>query len=574
MPEVHYSAGLGEGVLVVGDSAFVVVRGRLEGEHAERIWTALNDERPLPEVLDAVTRGRLGELPDFVVCVPNASGGYRVVQRPGLDIVTIDASGVREAHSAHDSALWSERSVPADRSIEVDLTGAGAGAGTLPLASGAVPATFVRWSPRVAPRPEAADTPERSEEVGSLPADHQLVSPVPTAEAAHRSLEAQAEVEVDAGVPPAVIELPATPEDAVSQRHLRAAPEEAAAPIAAGEDVEDAAVAEGGEAAAASAGGFTVSGVYTITEEQLAAVESQGEPAPALGERVDVVPAQEVDPYDSLFGATTHRSVEGAAVRPGSEQPRTDELIVEGVSLPDLLDVAAEQVPAPSHAGVEQVPVVGTAGDGSLIDSVPVVPSASRPSAAPASPPPGDHDGLTISAASLRQLRQDEQSADRSTQTPSASMPVVHAITCASGHPNPPQSGTCRVCGSPLAFQEPITVPRPPLGVLVFAGGHEVTLDRYVLIGRSPAVERVAPGDLPHLVKLHSPDKDVSRNHVEIRLEGWHVLVVDLQSTNGTVVQLPGRPPERVHPLEPYAIVPGTVVTVGDEQSFVYEVRG
>ena len=95
MPEVHYSAGLGEGVLVVSGSAFVVVRGRLDGAHAERIWAALRYERPLPEVLDAVTRGRLGELlcagldDDVFVAVDGTNGlladSSTTFKRSGLD---------------------------------------------------------------------------------------------------------------------------------------------------------------------------------------------------------------------------------------------------------------------------------------------------------------------------------------------------------------------------------------------------------------------------------------------------------------------------------------------------------
>lgn len=213
MPEVHYSAGLGEGVLVVSGSAFVVVRGRLDGAHAERIWAALRYERPLPEVLDAVTRGRLGELPDFVVCVPNASGGWRIVQRPGLGIVTIDPTGARETHSAQDSALWSERSVPADRSIEVDLTGAGAGAGTLPLESGAVPATFVLWSPDDSPARDVALKAQPSWGSAAVPGAHEAVGRADVTDAAHQLVEVEVEVEAEAeaGAATPTVDAVATP---------------------------------------------------------------------------------------------------------------------------------------------------------------------------------------------------------------------------------------------------------------------------------------------------------------------------------------------------------------------------
>ena len=74
------------------------------------------------------------------------------------------------------------------------------------------------------------------------------------------------------------------------------------------------------------------------------------------------------------------------------------------------------------------------------------------------------------------------------------------------------------------------------------------------------------------MVKLASPGNDISRTHVEVRLDGWHVLVVDLGSTNGTVVSLPGRQPQLLRAHDPLAVEPGTVVSLADEMSFTFEV--
>ena len=38
------------------------------------------------------------------------------------------------------------------------------------------------------------------------------------------------------------------------------------------------------------------------------------------------------------------------------------------------------------------------------------------------------------------------------------------------------------------------------------------------------------------MVKLPSADGDISRTHLRVSLDGWHVLVTDLNSTNGTLV--------------------------------------
>ena len=69
-------------------------------------------------------------------------------------------------------------------------------------------------------------------------------------------------------------------------------------------------------------------------------------------------------------------------------------------------------------------------------------------------------------------------------------------------------------------------------------------------------------------------DRDISRNHAEVVLEGWHVLVRDLGSTNGTTVTLPGQEPVRLRPTEDHGIEPGAVITLADEVSLTYEVDG
>jgi hypothetical protein len=150
--------------------------------------------------------------------------------------------------------------------------------------------------------------------------------------------------------------------------------------------------------------------------------------------------------------------------------------------------------------------------------------------------------------------------------------PSVLAVLCSSGHPTPPHSDRCRVCGAGIPPQEPFVMPRPPLGVLRLSTGDVVTLDRSVLLGRSPkAGEGLAATDRPHVVKVPSPERDVSRNHVEVVLEGWHVLIRDLGTTNGTTVALPGEQPVRLRANDQQVLEPGSVVSMADEISFTFE---
>ncbi len=151
--------------------------------------------------------------------------------------------------------------------------------------------------------------------------------------------------------------------------------------------------------------------------------------------------------------------------------------------------------------------------------------------------------------------------------------PVLPALICPAGHVNPPSGAACRRCGAPLPH-DPVPVPRPVLGVLRLSLGGVITLDRGVIMGRNPRADFAGPDGVerPHVVRLPSADGDISRNHVRVDLDGWHVLVTDLNSTNGTLVTLPGREPQQLRPGEPVPIQPNTVVTLADGIDFRYEV--
>jgi hypothetical protein len=159
-------------------------------------------------------------------------------------------------------------------------------------------------------------------------------------------------------------------------------------------------------------------------------------------------------------------------------------------------------------------------------------------------------------------------------QTLVSTGPTVSALICPAGHANPPSEAVCRRCGAPLP-NDAVLVPRPVLGALRLSTGDVVALDRGVVMGRDPRADPVSPDgpEPPHVVKLESTDGDISRTHLRVTLDGWHVLVTDLNSTNGTLVTLPGRDPEQVRPGEPVPIRPGTVVTLADGIDFRYEVH-
>lgn len=109
------------------------------------------------------------------------------------------------------------------------------------------------------------------------------------------------------------------------------------------------------------------------------------------------------------------------------------------------------------------------------------------------------------------------------------------------------------------------------LGVLVFATGERVVLDRPVVVGRNPRpVDDVEPdAPRPRLITVSHPA--ISRRHAVIHLDRWAASIDDLGSANGTTVALPGRPAVPVRPGHPVELVPGAAVDLGGEVSFTVE---
>ena len=209
--------------------------------------------------------------------------------------------------------------------------------------------------------------------------------------------------------------------------------------------------------------------------------------------------------------------------------------------------------------------------------ALPPAPPTARPAAAPAAVPPPPATPPPATGAPGPASDDVEATVDRSALLERGALeagPQVLAVLCPAGHSSPPHSGVCRQCGRDIPPQQPFQTARPPLGVLRLPDGDLVVLDRGVLLGRSPRVNaELDAAARPHLVKVTSPQNDISRNHVEIVLEGWHVLIRDLSSTNGTTVALPGQPPVRLRPSDQQVLEPGAVITLADEVAISFEVQ-
>ncbi|GAA1876852.1 hypothetical protein GCM10009715_24480 [Paeniglutamicibacter psychrophenolicus] len=254
-------------------------------------------------------------------------------------------------------------------------------------------------------------------------------------------------------------------------------------------------------------------------------------------------------------------------------------------SMPWMRKAATEPPPAPpkpSVTGVPQAEDLDGDDDGNTIlrsdlpTANPVAAAAEDPDARPANGPAnGPAEGSTTSSAEGPSGGSDEGLTLTGHHTTSAPREFVLARSCRNGHPNPPTAASCKKCGAVLsgeAHQEP----RPPLGKMVIADGpdgretvHELT--RSVLLGRQPSAQGL-PRDLnPQLVQVQSPSGDISRNHLQVRLEGWHVELVDMGATNGSVLLRAGNSPRRLARNEAVMLLDGDVADLGDGVSLRFE---
>ena len=105
-------------------------------------------------------------------------------------------------------------------------------------------------------------------------------------------------------------------------------------------------------------------------------------------------------------------------------------------------------------------------------------------------------------------------------------------------------------------------VTRPSLGRLQLDDGDSVELDHDLLIGRNP--DRDTDPSRAALRRVKAIGDKVSRSHLEVRLQGWDIFVVDCGSTNGTfVVPHAGGQVVPVDPGRPQLVEPGATVYFG-----------
>ena len=614
-------------------SGTVVVLGPGTGpELLESLWALLERRPEIHEILNEVTEAfgvSLTRIPAFGII--DAKDALRVVLRGDLDLETY--AGVPQNIHGRDVTTWTERRMELPGSYRLRIGAAqsngadSAAAGSLPLQEGVVllsglEATLVPGEepkvPAAGPVPGAQQQSPEPVAVTSapgLPTAERPASvetilafePEPASEAAPAlAPEAASAPEAEAGPAPAGGPVDAEQDEAeqVDAKQLEAVPQESEQDEAEQDEPEQ----DEAEQDEAEQDDLEL----TIAPGHLHDGSEATDAPPAVEVGVDtgattdeiVRNLEQTSSYDHLWERTVIRSIEDAAVRvnPDEEEHaeptpavRAPEARPQSPEPAPTQQQPAQQQPAQQQPAPQHQPAPQTGG---LISSVPWLSGNSAPApqpsappqqwAPPAAPPPAsfapgafsdagdedsDHDGHTVMKSSLANLP--------STPAPAAptggellpdgtKRPLVLARVCPQGHANPPTYAQCASCGSAMSG-EGVQVPRPSLGKLRLSTGEVIELDRSLVIGRQPSVSRVQGGGMPALVQVESPGGDISRSHVEVRLEGWHVMLCDLKATNGTVLVREGQAPRRLAQNEMAIVLDGDIAELGDNISLRFE---
>lgn len=499
--------GAGNWLGVVRANTVIVLDERTESRVLVELWDFLAGDPQVDEVLNRVTSGFGTELTGMPAFGILTFGEHPRVILRG-DMTLAATTGISRVDvSGREVTTWSERSLPDAERLELRFSASGAEL-MLPLSEG-----VVRLSVLV---------------VSELVADELLGGEAERAQSARLASEADLRHTlvssdlIDANEPAEIVEpepsVPADPLDATSSYdHLW--------DRTVARSVEDAAVrlsGEPGEAEALNhAPGADLLGAHA-TEPVVA--------EPAAAARVDVGP---------MIGAPTS----GASVNLGG--------LIESVPWlrASATDVQATDVPAAAEPPVPDL-------DGrDLYAQIPGAQDSDDP----------DHDGRTVMRSELA-LAPSAPAQDAAPGTGS----LVLARLCAVGHANPPTYSRCSECGQAVSG-DARQVRRPILGRMRISSGGVVDLDRSLIVGRQPSVSRVHGDGMPQLVQVGSRAGDISRSHVEIRLEGWDVILVDLKATNGTVLVREGQSPRRLGQGEQAMLLDGDIAELGEDVSLRFE---
>lgn len=531
---VYWQQGDAHGL--VWDQGLALISGEVGLDAATSLWLTCRAGVTMGQFLEElarVTATSLLSLPGFVVALEKGPATHMAAR--GEMLIEVSSESGDEQISGAQVTTWLERQVGGVADICLRVLSAGDAPGR-PLEAGLVPADALRRGPRgvVAAVATAASAGREAPVVVRHGAD-----PLPEPSAVLIEVPAVAKVVVaePAVLTPPVVDAP-LPEPALPEaprpevRLPEAAPPAAAPPQRSSADEQASADESTPAAPRTPLAHETATWALpepALVESPLARTELPDELAPRAGlsrPGAPVAPAQPAAPseFEMLWGATSAVDINQASALlpdPDAPAPKPDQAARPGSG------------PATTEA---LAPVIS-------LDQI------------------DDHDSMTVMS-----LDPPTGESSQPVNAQAVNAGSVVAILCPLGHANPPHRSGCRSCGAPL-LGEPLRVPRPALGWMRTAEGERIDLTAPVIIGRKPTVTRLQGLEMPRLVAV--PHGHVSSNHLEIRMEGWNVMAVDLHSRNGTLLRRQGEPPVRL-PERPAMLVAGDVLDLGHGVQFSF----
>jgi hypothetical protein len=295
-------------------------------------------------------------------------------------------------------------------------------------------------------------------------------------------------------------------------------------------------------------GAVRASSVVLDASDRAQVSSPQNEPTPAAASG----PGLPTEPLSEVVAAPSPEP----AQQPAPEAAASGE-VATATPTDQTAELSVEEIAALQNADTQLMPSPFDVPESEAHAEV----AASQQPEVPAAPPVSDSAEDADSAGPM----------SGSSPAESVQDSAILAVMCERGHANPPSSTSCRVCKSPLESQARQFVPGPVLAVLRASDGSIVEVDRPVLIGRAPSGDGPG-GRAPRLMTVPSPNHDISRTHLEVAPEEWHIVVTDLNSTNGTVLVRPGAVDrQQLAPGEPVHVQLGSVVELGDGVSVLID---
>jgi len=590
----------GEWYALVNDEHAVLLPADTSIEQVTAFWDKLQNavtvESLLSELL-SIYQMNIASLPNFAL-VSRESAPHTVL-RGSLELRSRSQKG-EELVSGAGIATWAERQL-AD-SLGWTL-GAAAETSTeaaaLPIQEGIVRVSALSWDSGQSPSPAAAERAKQAENTSAsasaaaasnavkVPAQSEQKSvaeapkpevpeapaptsaPVAQSKPAPTAAHAQSEQKsVDEASKPEVPEAPAPTSAPVAQS--KPAPVAAAVPAPGTEEIAaQEPKPEAPDAPSAPAAAQKPEPVQSPAPAKDASPSQAPKPAPPAAQgplvaehteaKAKKVAAQDADNEDT-FIPSSDRGHTSSEVNEQTQDPEDYEQHLHSAEF----SLAGQLLGIRGAAGTEY-----ETGDGDDLDTI----IKSRAAATSAST--ADEHTIIRGIKAMKPQTPPRPESAAGDDSHSGPTEYILARSCEQRHPNPPTASTCHTCGATLSGPAR-QVRKPAMGRMTVRdrGGireysHE--LNRSVVLGRQPSASAVNEPNPPRLLQIDSPSGDISRSHLLVRLEGWHVQLVDLGATNGTMLLREGQAPRRLSKNQEVMLKSGDVADLGDGVSLRFE---